>query len=167
MNNKIPCNTHELKILPKWFEDVQTNKKNFEIRKNDRNFEVGDYLILKEWHRGKFTDRYVIRQIEYIYKGDGTYGLTEDYCVLGLKVPQAEKQWIPCSERLPEEGQGVMVPFGDKIAVCLAQDNDGTLREVTSLISKNAPEIWLYPEPEWGDGYAAWMPLPEPMKVGE
>ena len=90
MNNKIPCNTHELKILPKWFEDVQTNKKNFEIRKNDRNFEVGDYLILKEWHRGKFTDRYVIRQIEYIYKGDGTYGLTEDYCVLGLKVPQAE-----------------------------------------------------------------------------
>lgn len=89
MSDKIPCNTHELKILPKWFEDVQTNKKNFEIRKNDRNFEVGDYLILKEWYRGKFTDRYVIRQIEYIYKGDGTYGLSENYCVLGLKVPQA------------------------------------------------------------------------------
>lgn len=47
MNDRIPCNTHELKILPKWFEDVQANKKNFEIRKNDRNFEVGDYLILK------------------------------------------------------------------------------------------------------------------------
>ena len=84
-----------------------------------------------------------------------------------LKQLRIQTRWIPCSERLPEEGQGVMVPFGDKIAVCLAQDNDGTLREVTSLISKNAPEIWLYPEPEWGDGYAAWMPLPEPMKVGE
>ena len=86
---KIPCNTHELKILPKWFKDVQENKKNFEIRKNDHNFEVGDYLILKEWYRGEFTDRYVIRQIEYIYKGDGTYGLSEDYCILGLKIPQA------------------------------------------------------------------------------
>ena len=87
--DEIPCNTHELKILPKWFEDVQANKKNFEIRKNDRNFEVGDYLILKEWYRGKFTDRYVIRRIEYIYKGDGTYGLSEDYRVLGLKIPHS------------------------------------------------------------------------------
>ena len=89
MTDKIPCNTHELKILPKWFKDVQENKKNFEIRKNDRNFEVGDYLILKEWDLRKFTGRYVIRQIEYIYKGDGTYGLSEDYCVLGLQVPHA------------------------------------------------------------------------------
>lgn len=89
ITNKIPCNTHELKILPKWFEDVQANKKNFEIRKNDRNFELGDYLILKEWYGGKFTDRYIIRQIEYIYQGDGRYGISEDCCVLGLKVPQA------------------------------------------------------------------------------
>ena len=78
---------HELKILPKWFEDVHSNKKNFEIRKNDRDFKVGDTLILKEWYRGKYTDRYVLREIEYIYQGDGTYGLSEEYCVLGLKIP--------------------------------------------------------------------------------
>lgn len=41
--------THELKILPKYFEDVMTGKKNFEIRKNDRDFKVGDYLLLKEY----------------------------------------------------------------------------------------------------------------------
>ena len=80
---------HELKILPKWFEDVQSNKKNFEIRKNDRDFKVGDTLMLKEWYKGKFTERYVLREIEYIYQGDGTYGLSEEYCVLGLKIPQA------------------------------------------------------------------------------
>lgn len=27
--------THELKILPRWFEDVCAQKKTFEIRKND------------------------------------------------------------------------------------------------------------------------------------
>ncbi len=77
-------------------------------------------------------------------------------------VTPQEPRWIPVSEMLPEEGQWVMVTFGGKIAVCLAQDNGGTLREVTSLISKNATEIWLYPEPEFGDGYSAWMPLPKP-----
>ena len=81
--------THELKILPKWFEDVQSNKKNFEIRKNDRDFKVGDTLMLKEWHRGKFTGRFVTREVEYIYQGDGTYGLSDEYCILGLKIPQA------------------------------------------------------------------------------
>ena len=87
--DRIPCNTHELKILPKWFEDVQSHKKNFEIRKADRDFNIGDYLILKEWERDKYTGRYVVRQIEYIYKGDGKYGLSEDYWILGLKIPHS------------------------------------------------------------------------------
>lgn len=105
-----PYDAHELKILPKWFEDVQANKKNFEIRKNDRNFEAGDCLILKEWYRGKFTGRYVIREIEYIYKGDGTYGLTEGYCVLGLKVPKAERaEGIPGKRA---EGDQKQMPGG-------------------------------------------------------
>lgn len=93
--NEVPCNTHELKILPKWFEDVQSGKKKFEIRKNDRNYRVGDFLILKEWNRGKFTNRYLIRQIEYIYQGDGTYGLSEEYCVLGISIPKAIRITTP------------------------------------------------------------------------
>lgn len=82
-----------------------------------------------------------------------------------MNSSENQGNWIPISERMPEEGQWVMVTFGRKIAVCIAHDNDGTLREATSLVLKNATEIWLYPEPEWGDGYAAWMPLPEPYKA--
>jgi ASC-1-like (ASCH) protein len=40
---------HELKILPQYFNDVQDGSKNFEIRKNDRGFAVGDKIILKEY----------------------------------------------------------------------------------------------------------------------
>lgn len=39
--------THELKILPKYFSEVYSGNKTFEVRKNDRNFKVGDMLILK------------------------------------------------------------------------------------------------------------------------
>ncbi len=46
---------HELKILPEWFEDVTQQKKTFEIRKNDRNYSVGDTLVLREWYKGKYT----------------------------------------------------------------------------------------------------------------
>ena len=77
--------THELKILPQWFADVNSGKKDFEIRRNDRDFKIGDLLRLKEYERGKYTGKEVIRKIKYIYKGDGTYGLSEDYCILGLE----------------------------------------------------------------------------------
>ena len=41
--------THELKTYPKYFQETIEGNKPFEIRKNDRNFQVGDVLILKEW----------------------------------------------------------------------------------------------------------------------
>ncbi|MCT3132946.1 DUF3850 domain-containing protein [Lactococcus lactis] len=41
--------THELKLDIKYFDDVKSGKKNFEIRKNDRDFQVGDILELKAW----------------------------------------------------------------------------------------------------------------------
>ena len=88
-------NTHELKILPQYFDDVASGKKSFEIRKADRDFKVGDFLILKEWEGGMYTGRAVVAKVDYIYQGDGSYGLSEEYCILGLykskpKMPLAE-----------------------------------------------------------------------------
>lgn len=78
---------HELKIVPEYFKPVDEGEKKFEIRKADRDFKVGDYLILREWNRGKYTDRYTIVQITYIYQGDGSYGLSEEYCILSIEEP--------------------------------------------------------------------------------
>lgn len=33
---------HKLKILPEYYNAQIEGKKNFEIRKNDRNYQVGD-----------------------------------------------------------------------------------------------------------------------------
>jgi hypothetical protein len=77
--------THELKTWSEYFESMVLEEKNFEVRKNDRNFKVGNYLLLKEWNpeSEEYTGREVFRKIEYILKG-GQFGIEEGYIVMGL-----------------------------------------------------------------------------------
>ncbi len=77
--------THELKILPEYFNDVATGKKNFEIRKDDRDpkYAVGDWLILKEYDGKKYTGKTVLVVIKYIYRGEFC---KDGYCVLGISL---------------------------------------------------------------------------------
>ncbi|EAD0695550.1 DUF3850 domain-containing protein [Listeria monocytogenes] len=57
---------HRLKILPEFFEKKRTLVKAFEIRKNDRNFMVGDTLILQEYVNGEYTGREYWEDVVYI-----------------------------------------------------------------------------------------------------
>lgn len=49
---------HTLKCWPNFFYDVKSGEKTFEIRKNDRDYLVGDILELHEYDplMGRFTD---------------------------------------------------------------------------------------------------------------
>lgn len=76
---------HELKISPKYFEDVKANKKNFELRKDDRDFKVGDFITLREYDNGQYTGREIKNiPIGYILRNVPEYGLKEGYCILGI-----------------------------------------------------------------------------------
>ena len=35
---------HDLKISPKYYRDIESNEKTFEVRFNDRDFKVGDIV---------------------------------------------------------------------------------------------------------------------------
>lgn len=58
---------HELKILPPFFEAMVDGRKNFEIRKDDRGFQAGDTVTLREYdqeYKGHYRsdeDRYTGR----------------------------------------------------------------------------------------------------------
>ena len=75
---------HELKLKQPFFDDVYYNRKEFEVRKNDRNFKKGDRLKLIEVVSENEVPTYVLKDIKYILLG-GQYGIDSDYVVLGLK----------------------------------------------------------------------------------
>lgn len=56
---------HDLKIRPEYFGAVLDGSKRFEIRKNDRNFQVGDTIALREWD-DDYTGRGWSGRITYV-----------------------------------------------------------------------------------------------------
>lgn len=75
---------HELKIMPKYFDDIVNGSKTFEIRKNDRNFKAGDLLILREHNGRNYTGCFIKANITYILSD--FEGLAEGYVALGMKI---------------------------------------------------------------------------------
>lgn len=48
---------HELKIPPKFFNEVMSLNKQFELCKGDRDYHVGDFILFKEFENDSYTDR--------------------------------------------------------------------------------------------------------------
>lgn len=85
--------THYLKTWPRYYERVLAREKTFEIRRNDRDYQTGDHLVLQEWRpaeipgargepAGEYTGRAIGATVSYVYAGPG---VEDGYVVLGLK----------------------------------------------------------------------------------
>lgn len=88
---------HRLKIKPEFYQAVFDGSKNFEVRKNDRDFHVGDTIVLCEYdpfkYRGMggagidgFSGREITETITYILD-DETY-CKEGFVVIGFAQPE-------------------------------------------------------------------------------
>ena len=104
--------SHELKTWVGPFEAIWAKQKHHEIRENDRDFKVGDQLILREFDahaecdgkgfmwvgehfvqktkqaccpppHGTYTEREVVMKVTYMTKG-GEWGLPEELCVMSI-----------------------------------------------------------------------------------
>lgn len=84
--------THELKTDPQVFDDVVDGRKTFEIRKDDRGFEVGDMLVLRKTkHTGaemangaplKYLGALYV-YVTYILRGP-IYGLADGWVIMAI-----------------------------------------------------------------------------------
>lgn len=85
--------THRLKIWPCFFDDVASGRKPFELRYNDRDFKVGDELLLQEWESGVYSGRETRKRVTYVLQDVQRFGLHHDAAILGL---------APCPSPEPE-----------------------------------------------------------------
>lgn len=80
---------HDLKILPIYFEAVALGIKTFEVRKDDRPYQVGDTLLLREYGNGEFTGKKLKAKVTYILR-DSVF-CKDGYCIMGIKEVDRNK----------------------------------------------------------------------------
>jgi hypothetical protein len=77
--------THDLKTVQPYFERAKSGEKPFEFRKNDRDFQTGDFVYLREYDPKEniYSGDVVCGTITYVLREYP--GLEPGYCVFGYK----------------------------------------------------------------------------------
>lgn len=89
--------THELKCLSIYFNEVVKGTKTFEIRKNDRSYQVGDLLLLMEIDDAEndpvannvnYTGQTHLVEVTYILKTFAGMSMG-DYVIMSIRKPKS------------------------------------------------------------------------------
>lgn len=82
---------HKLKCWTPYYTAILAGDKKFDVRRDDRNFAVGDLVLLQQYDQS--TEKYVLgsarqplaveKRIKYILPG-GQFGIESGFVVLGF-----------------------------------------------------------------------------------
>lgn len=145
---------HELKILPQYFSAIKEEKKTFELRKDDRGFQVGDVLMLKEFNLQEkyetiegaetyFSGNKILRQITYIFKDETeNMGLSKDYAILGIK-PIDEDVELEWKSDMNEWGE-IYCPFLSKEVMTYYPVGVPAYDSITNPFVNEDGEVYYY-----------------------
>lgn len=80
---------HELKVWPAYFAPLSDGRKSFEVRRDDRGFQRGDVLRLREYEPDrvgvKYTGNACYARIEWILTG-GQFGVEPGFVVMAIQL---------------------------------------------------------------------------------
>jgi ParB family chromosome partitioning protein len=88
---------HELKCDKRFYGDVESGQKPFEVRENDRDYKVGDHHLvtgrgtgwqartLRRMTTWRYTGNACVKEVTYVLTNKMFHGVKEGYVVLGLK----------------------------------------------------------------------------------
>lgn len=78
---------HDLKCLSSYFAAIRSGEKTFEVRRDDRGFQRGDVLLLREYVKAfdilRPTGEVEEREITWVLTG-GQFGIEPGFVVLAL-----------------------------------------------------------------------------------
>lgn len=99
---------HYLKTWPGPYEASEAGLKPFEIRKNDRDYKVGDTLVLQCWRPAtqEYTGQQLSRKVIFILANE-EFGLNPGYVAMAVKpIDQVPYQKLcrVCGEQHTHEG---------------------------------------------------------------
>lgn len=88
-------NTHKVKSWPDLFASLISGDRQFDLRRNDRGYKVGDLIVFQEYDDRKrvFTGMELSRRITYVMDGVGVgsieplRGLQHGFVILSLGSP--------------------------------------------------------------------------------
>lgn len=75
---------HEIKVSSLFFNDIYESENIFESDFENKDYQVGDIIVLEEYSDGRYTGLESHRVVSYkIDKNQ--YGIYKDWCILGLR----------------------------------------------------------------------------------
>jgi uncharacterized protein YqfB (UPF0267 family) len=83
---------HDLKTEKQFFDDIISGTKTFEIRYNDRDYLVGDYLLLRDFNSGEYTGRIILCKVLYVLSDPGNRFLQPGYVCMSIKMEAWNKR---------------------------------------------------------------------------
>ena len=78
---------HETKILFEYYAAICRGEKRFEIRNNDRDYQIGDIVVMRCWNPEKneyYEKEHLVLLITYLLKDID--GIKKGYCAYGFKL---------------------------------------------------------------------------------
>lgn len=79
--------THSIKCKPEYFQPIIEGRRTAEVRENDRDYQEGDTLLIKEFDPKTaegYTGRSTMRKVTHVLKGFPA--VDRNYVVLSLNI---------------------------------------------------------------------------------
>lgn len=76
---------HHLKTIEPYYSLVYLGLKTMELRYNDRDFKIGDILVLEQFVDGQLTGLHVERLVTNVLTDAKQFGLMDGYCIMSIK----------------------------------------------------------------------------------
>ena len=154
---------HNLKIWPVFFIAVINGKKLFEIRQMDRDFRVGDFILLREFTAAtsSYTGREAMVRISYIYASNDY--LKDGYGVVAIRLVDDDTESIIENIENPSEMVNILAEHTRSLAASVRSDMNFRLH----LKNKLEKMVRLSDEPKFREELLKFINVLQMREMGD